>query len=197
MSRVLVANRGEIARRIIKACHGLGYQAVAVHSEVDAQLAHVKEADHSIEIGPAPAKESYLNIQAILDAAMKMDCDFLHPGYGFLSENAEFAEEVIKAGIRWIGPRPETIKTMGDKDRARSIVAAVGVPIVPGSKKLEPGMANRTLEAARDIGLPLLVKASAGGGGIGMRRVDSINDVEEIVEATQVMAKNVFGDRAL
>ena len=197
MSRVLVANRGEIARRIIKACHGLGYQAVAVHSEVDAQLAHVKEADHSIEIGPAPAKESYLNIQAILDAAIKMDCEFLHPGYGFLSENAEFAEEVIKAGIRWIGPRPETIKTMGDKNRARSIVAAVGVPIVPGSKRLEPGMATRTLAAAKDIGLPLLVKAAAGGGGIGMRRVDSIHDLEKIVEATQVMAENVFGDRAV
>jgi len=192
--RILVANRGEIARRVIRSAHALGHDTVAVHSDADADAAHVEEAGAAVAIGPAAARESYLRTDAILAAARESGADAIHPGYGFLAENAAFAEAVIDAGLVWIGARPETIRAMGDKDRARRIACDAGVPVVPGSDRLVPGEAYNLDAAAKATGYPLLVKASAGGGGIGMRRVDGPELLEKTVAATQSMAEKSFGD---
>ncbi|MGI9409676.1 MAG: biotin carboxylase N-terminal domain-containing protein, partial [Hyphomicrobiaceae bacterium] len=172
VSRVLIANRGEIARRIIRSCRSLGVESVAVYSEADAGLAHVGEADHAMAIGPAPARQSYLVADAILEAAKRAGADAIHPGYGFLSENADFATAVAGAGLTWIGPAAETVKAMGNKQRARDIAIAADVPVVPGSGRLELDDTAGIEAQAAAIGYPLLVKAAGGGGGIGMRRVD-------------------------
>ncbi len=194
MKKLLVANRGEIARRIFRSARALGIGTVAVYSEVDAAAAHVMEADASQAIGPSPARESYLDADRILEAARLADADAVHPGYGFLAENAGFAERVIAAGLTWVGPSPRSIIEMGDKQRARELAQAAGVPIVPGSSRFAVGETGTIEAAAEATGYPLLVKASAGGGGIGMRRVDRPDQLHATVEATQSMAQKAFGD---
>ncbi|MXQ10712.1 acetyl-CoA carboxylase biotin carboxylase subunit [Microvirga makkahensis] len=194
MQKVLVANRGEIALRVFRSCRTLGLSTVSVFSEADAGSLHVEAADEAHLIGPASARDSYLKVDAILGAAARSGADAIHPGYGFLSENADFAERVIANGLTWIGPAPDVIRSMGDKQRAREIAEQAGVPIVPGSRRFQPDALDGLSEAGRDVGYPLLVKAAAGGGGIGMRRVDSEDKLAETVVATQSMAAKAFGD---
>src|SRR5438105_12683954 len=168
MRTVLVANRGEIAVRVVRACREAGLRAVAVYSDADRGAPHVLAADQAIAIGPPPARESYLNIPALLGAARTAGADAVHPGYGFLAESAAFAEAVEAAGLVWIGPPPQAIATMGDKLAARATVARAGVPLVPGAE-----VGGDAAAAARRLGFPVLVKAAAGGGGKGMRTVAS------------------------
>tara|TARA_R110002124_G_scaffold104370_13_gene254392 strand:+ start:46204 stop:47565 length:1362 start_codon:yes stop_codon:yes gene_type:complete len=194
MHKVLVANRGEIALRIFRTCRALNIGTVAVYSEADKTALHVEAADTAICIGPSLARDSYLKSEAILDAAAQAGADAIHPGYGFLAENADFARDVKAAGLTWIGPSPEVIELMGDKQRAREVARKAGVPVVPGSERFDPGTTAGVEEAAMAVGFPLLVKAVAGGGGIGMRRVDSLANLLETVEATQSMASRAFGD---
>jgi 3-methylcrotonyl-CoA carboxylase alpha subunit len=195
--RVLIANRGEIARRIIRSCRRLGLETVAVYSEADAASAHVEEADHGVCIGRPRAQDSYLAIERILDAARTSGAGLVHPGYGFLSENAGFARAVGAAGLVWIGPHPDQIEMMGDKQRAREEAMAAGVPVLPGSARFVEGSLEGIEEAAGAVGFPLLVKAAAGGGGIGMRRVDAPGKLREVAAATQSMAARAFGDGAI
>jgi 3-methylcrotonyl-CoA carboxylase alpha subunit len=197
IKKVLVANRGEIARRIFTSCRRLGLKTVAVYSEADAQLAHVMEADEAYPIGGARPQESYLRIDRLLDVAAKSGADAVHPGYGFLSENAEFAEAVGSAGLVWIGPAPQSIRDMGDKQRARDIAIGAGVPVVPGSRRFEVDSLDGLDEAGRAVGFPLLVKAAAGGGGIGMRLVEKPDQLKDIAVATQSMAGKAFGNGAI
>jgi 3-methylcrotonyl-CoA carboxylase alpha subunit len=194
MQKVLIANRGEIACRVMRSCHALGLKTVAVYSDADAGALHALQADEAQAIGPAPAKQSYLAIDKILAAAKATAADAVHPGYGFLAENSDFARAVASARLTWIGPTPESIDDMGDKERARLLARAAGLPILPGSARFAPGDLAGLDEAARAVGFPLLVKASAGGGGIGMRRVDKPEDLEKTVEATQALAEKSFGD---
>jgi 3-methylcrotonyl-CoA carboxylase alpha subunit len=194
MKKILIANRGEIACRIIRSCKALGLTAVAVHSEADATALHVRMADEAVAIGPGAARDSYLLAEKILAAAAVSGADAVHPGYGFLAENAAFARQVQQAGLTWIGPAPETITAMGDKERARETARAAGVPILPGSRRFPAGDIADLAAAAAAVGFPLLVKAAAGGGGIGMRRVDVLEALEEVARATQSMAENSFGD---
>ena len=168
---VLVANRGEIARRVFRACRLLGLGTVAVYSDADRESPHVRDADRAVAIGPPPARASYLDAERILAAARESGADAIHPGYGFLSENWAFAEACRRAGIVFIGPSPEAIRRMGDKTEARRLMAAAGVPVVPGSPETLADVATAE-RVARDIGYPVLLKAAAGGGGIGMARVD-------------------------
>ncbi len=192
--RTLIANRGEIACRVIRACHSLGWTAIAVYSEADAQARHVAEADEAVAIGPAKPQLSYLNADALLDAAKASGAEAIHPGYGFLAENAAFARLVEAAGLVWIGPRPDTIAMMGDKDRARQIAVQAEVPVVPGSRRFEMGELDGLEDAAALVGYPLLVKAAGGGGGIGMRLVDAPAMLHEITNVTQVLAERAFAD---
>jgi len=194
MQKVLVANRGEIACRVMRSCRTLGLKSVAVYSEADAKALHVSQADEAQAIGPAPAKQSYLVVDNILAAAKASGADAVHPGYGFLAENSDFAKAVERGGLTWIGPTPDSIDDMGDKERARLLARAAGVPILPGSARFAPGDLAGLDDAARAVGFPLLVKASAGGGGIGMRRVDKAEDLAKTVEATQALAEKSFGD---
>ena len=193
MKRVLIANRGEIALRIIRACHEEGLEAVAVFSDADRSAPHVRAADRVEHIGPAVAAESYLNIPHLLEAAARSGADAVHPGYGFLSERALFAEAVEQAGLVWIGPPPDAIRAMGDKTEARRRMKAAGVPVVPGAMA-----AVEDLKAARavaeDIGFPLMVKASAGGGGRGMRVVRAPGELRAALEASANEAQKAFGD---
>ena len=197
MRRLLVANRGEIARRIFRTCRALGIETVAVYSDADAGAAHVAEADKAVAIGPSPARDSYLRAERVLEAAREAKADAVHPGYGFLSENAGFAEAVTAAGLAWVGPTPKSLREMGDKQRARDLAAAAGVPVVPGSGRLEDADPAALATAGEAVGFPLLVKASAGGGGIGMRRVDDPAKLADTVAATQSMAAKAFGDGAV
>ena len=192
--KVLIANRGEIACRILRACKSLGFATVAIHSEADANLLHVEGADQAVEVGPAPARESYLVQERIIEAAKQTAADAVHPGYGFLSENPDFAANVEAAGLTWVGPRSETIRAMGDKQRAREIAREAGVPVVPGSQRFATGELDGLAAAAEEIGYPLLVKAAAGGGGIGMRQVDKADDLLDVAGATQSMAERAFGN---
>src|SRR5260221_4127832 len=170
LRRVLVANRGEIARRVIRACHDEGMEAVAVYSEPDAGTSFVEDADAAVQIGPGPAAQSYLDIEAVLPAARETGADAIHPGYGFLSENASFATAVEESGITWIGPSPDVIEAMGSKVAARLTVADAGVPVAPGTDgALQDG--DDAMRIADSIGYPIMVKASAGGGGIRMQKV--------------------------
>ncbi len=194
--KVLVANRGEIARRIMRACRDVGARTVAVHSEADASAAHVADADEAVLIGPAPARESYLNITAILEAARRTGAEAIHPGYGFLSENWQFAEACAGAGLTFIGPPAEAIRRMGDKPEARRLMAAAGVPVLPGS----PGPVVDAAEAARlaeRVGFPLLLKAAAGGGGIGMAKVGEPGQLAAAFAAARRRAEAAFGNGAV
>ena len=198
IKKILIANRGEIARRVIASCRRLGLGSVAVYSEADASLAHVAEADEAYLVGPARAQESYLRADRLLDVARTgAGADAVHPGYGFLSENATFAEAVENAGLVRIGPAPASIRDMGDKQRAREIAVAAGVPVAPGSRRFEAGDLEGIGEAAAGVGFPLLVKAAGGGGGIGMRRVDRLEQLAEVAAATQSMATKSFGNGAI
>ena len=197
MKKILVANRGEIACRVIDSCRRLGIASVAVHSEADAGARHVALADEAVPIGPAPARESYLAAERLVEAAIASGAQGIHPGYGFLSESAAFARAVEAAGLVWIGPEPRSIEDMGDKERARGIASASGVPIVPGSARFDDGSLDGVEEAAAELGYPLLVKASAGGGGIGMRRVEDESSLRKVAEATGSMAGKAFGDPAI
>jgi len=194
MKRILIANRGEIACRVIRACRALGIATVAVYSEADAGALHVQLADVAEPIGPAPAVQSYLDGERILAAALKHGADGVHPGYGFLSENTGFARAAEAAGITWIGPRPDSIEDMGDKQRARAIAEAAGVPVLPGSRRFALDALDGLEDAAAAVGYPLLVKATGGGGGIGMRRVDTPEQLLASVAATQQMAAKAFKD---
>ncbi len=194
MQKVLIANRGEIACRVIRSCRDLGLATVAVYSEADAEALHVALADEAQPIGPPKAQESYLKADAVIAAAKAVGADAVHPGYGFLAENADFAAAVAAAGLIWVGPRPATIEDMGDKERARLLAKAAGVPILPGSPRFPPGDLGGLEAAAAAVGFPLLVKASAGGGGIGMQRVADPDKLRSVVESTQNMAARAFGD---
>jgi acetyl-CoA carboxylase biotin carboxylase subunit len=191
--RVLVANRGEIAVRVIRACRGLGIEAAAVFSEADQGAPHVALADRAAEIGPAPARESYLSIERILDAGRRMDVDAVHPGYGFLAENAAFAEAVEAEGWVWIGPPPLAIRAMGEKTEARRAMQAAGVPVVPGTAEPLASLDEARARAAL-VGYPVLLKAAAGGGGRGMRRVEGEAGLEGALRAARNEARSAFGD---
>ena len=195
-SRILIANRGEIACRIIRTAQDLGYATVAVFSDADADAPHVRLADVAVRIGPAPAAESYLSIDALLAAARKTGADAVHPGYGFLSENADFAQACLDAGLVFIGPPPTAMRAMGDKAQAKRRMLAAGLPCAPGYLGEAQDDATFTAEAAR-LGVPLLVKAVAGGGGRGMRRVDALADLPAALEAARREAHNAFGDGTL
>lgn len=194
MRKLLVANRGEIAVRILDSARRLGLPTVAVHSEADRDALHVSLADEAIEIGPPKPAESYLRIQAILDAARKSGADAIHPGYGFLAENAGFAKSVEDAGLTFVGPASQQIASMGDKERARKLAVQAGVPVLPGSQRFASGALEGLAEAAETVGFPLLVKATAGGGGVGMRLVEGPDSLREVAEATQRLAERAFGD---
>jgi acetyl-CoA carboxylase biotin carboxylase subunit len=193
ISRLLIANRGEIALRIHRAAHEMGIETVAVHSTADADAMHVRLADHAVCIGPAPAKDSYLNIAAIISAAEITHADAIHPGYGFLSENAQFAEIVEAHGITWIGPKPEHIRTMGDKVEAKRTAGALGLPLVPGSDGAISDIATAA-RVAEEIGYPVLVKAASGGGGRGMKVVQTPAELEGLISQARSEAKAAFGD---
>ncbi len=195
--KILIANRGEIALRIQRACRELGIRTVAVHSEPDRDLLHVKLADESVCIGPAPSDKSYLNIPAVIAAAEVTDAEAIHPGYGFLSENADFAERVEKSGFAFIGPRAETIRLMGDKIAAKTAMKKAGVPCVPGSDGPLPDD-NEALKAlAREIGYPVILKAAGGGGGRGMRVVHTEAHLINAANLTRAEAGKAFGNPTL
>ncbi len=191
-SRVLVANRGEIAVRVIRACRTARLESVAVYSDADRDARHVALADASVRLGPAPASESYLSIPLLLSAAKEARCDAVHPGYGFLSENAAFARAVTDAGMVWIGPPAEAMEAMGSKISARERMKAAGVPVVPGA--LIPPAASGTFKEILSLGLPVVVKASAGGGGKGMRVVTSPSGLSEAIASCRREALAAFGD---
>ena len=193
LESLLIANRGEIARRIIRTCRRLGIRTVAVYSEADAQAPFVREADQAVAIGPAPAAESYLVGAKILEAARRSGAQAIHPGYGFLSENAEFAEAVTAAGLIWVGPPPSSIRAMGLKDAAKKLMAEAGVPVTPGYMGDDQSEARLLAEAER-IGFPVLIKAVAGGGGKGMRKVDAAKDFAAALTSCRREAKASFGD---
>ena len=194
MRKLLIANRGEIACRIVRAAKGLGIATVAVYSEADAAALHVAAADEAVAIGPSKPAASYLRIEAILEAARQTGADAVHPGYGFLAENAGFAEAVEAAGLTFVGPTPRQIAMMGDKASAREAAEAAGVPVLPASQRILPGQLNGLTEAGARVGFPLLVKAVAGGGGIGMKLVATSKELRPAVEALQSMAVRAFGD---
>jgi acetyl-CoA carboxylase biotin carboxylase subunit len=192
--KVLIANRGEIALRILRACRELGIRTVAVHSTADAEAKYVRLADESVCIGPAPSGQSYLNIPAIISAAEVTDSEAIHPGYGFLSENADFGERVEKSGFVFIGPRPETIRLMGDKVSAKDAMKAAGVPCVPGSEGALPDDPKEIVRIARTIGYPVIIKAAGGGGGRGMRVVHTEAALINAVNMTRTEAGAAFGN---
>jgi acetyl-CoA carboxylase biotin carboxylase subunit len=193
LEKVLIANRGEIALRVLRACKELDIQTVAVHSKADRELKHVLLADEAVCIGPAPSIDSYLNVPAIISAAEVTRATAIHPGYGFLAENADFADQVEKSGFIFIGPTADTIRLMGDKVSAIQAMKQAGVPTVPGSDGPLTDDANRTLEIARRIGYPVIVKAAAGGGGRGMRVVEDEATLLSSVQVTQSEAAAAFG----
>ena len=193
ISSLLIANRGEIACRIIETCRELGIRAVAVYSDADAYARHVREADGAVHIGAAPAAESYLDGERIIAAARAEGCEAIHPGYGFLSENAGFAEAVIAAGLVWVGPKPDTIRAMGLKDEAKRIAEEAGVPVLPGYRGEKQDAATLSKEAEK-VGYPLLIKAVAGGGGRGIRLVSEAGALEAELESAVREAESAFGD---
>ena len=193
LEKVLIANRGEIALRVLRACKELGIRTVAVHSTADRELKHVRLADESVCIGPPPSAQSYLNVPAIISAAELTNADGIHPGYGFLSENADFAEQVENSGFKFIGPTADTIRLMGDKVSAKQQMQRTGVPTVPGSDGALPDDPDEILRIARDIGFPVIVKAAAGGGGRGMRVVHNEEVLLSSIQVTQSEAQAAFG----
>ena len=192
--KILIANRGEIALRIQRACRELGIKTVVVHSEVDRDAKYVKLADESVCIGPAPSAQSYLNIPAIIAAAEVTDSEAIHPGYGFLSENADFAEKVEASGFVFIGPRPDNIRTMGDKIAAKAAMLKAGVPCVPGSEGMLPEAPADLIKLARSIKYPIIVKAAGGGGGRGMRVVHTEAALINAINLTRAEAQAAFGN---
>lgn len=194
LNKIVIANRGEIALRILRACKELGIKTVAVHSDVDKDLLHVRLADETVCIGPAPAQKSYLNIPAIISAAEITDAVAIHPGYGFLSENADFADIVEQSGFRFIGPRGETIRLMGDKVSAIAAMKKAGVPCVPGSDGPLGDDDAHNLKIAHDIGFPVIIKAAGGGGGRGMRVVHSESHLASSIALTRSEAKAAFNN---
>ena len=192
--KILIANRGEIALRVQRACRELGIRTVVVHSEADRDAKYVKLADESVCIGPAPSNQSYLNIPAIISAAEVTDAEAIHPGYGFLSENADFAERVESSGFVFIGPRPETIRLMGDKVFAKAAMKASGVPCVPGSEGVLSDDPKEILRIAKAVGYPVIIKAFGGGGGRGMRVVYTEAALLNAVAMTRTEAQNFFGN---
>jgi len=194
LEKIVIANRGEIALRILRACHSMGIKTVAVHSTVDRNLKHVAMADESVCIGPAPAAESYLNVPAIIAATEVTDAVAIHPGYGFLAENADFAERVEQSGFIFIGPRPETIRLMGDKVSAIKAMRDAGVPCVPGSDGPLPSDPAECAQIARRVGYPVIIKAAAGGGGRGMRVVNTEAHLHNALQLTRQEAAGAFGD---
>ncbi|MCW5875262.1 MAG: acetyl-CoA carboxylase biotin carboxylase subunit [Anaerolineales bacterium] len=192
---VLIANRGEIAVRVARACRELGLRSVAVYSQADAGALHTRVADEALEIGPSEAAQSYLNIERILDAARRSGAGAVHPGYGFLAENAEFAEAVQAAGLVWVGPPPAAMRAMGDKAGARALMIEAGVPVLPGHQGADSPAALK--KAAAKIGFPLLVKAAAGGGGMGQRVVHKAGELDEAIASARQEAKRTFGDGRL
>ena len=192
-TKILIANRGEIALRVQRSAHALGYQTVAVYSTADAQARHVLEADQAVCIGEALPRQSYLNIPAIIDAAKLSGADAVHPGYGFLAENQDFAAACRDAGLVFIGPSPEAIQAMGDKAGAKALMAAAGVPVIPGYQGEDQSLRRLAAEAAK-IGWPVMIKATAGGGGRGMRRVDRAVDFAALLQSAQSEALGAFGD---
>ena len=194
LNKVVIANRGEIALRVLRACHALGIKTVAVHSTVDRNLKHVGMADESVCIGPAPASDSYLNIPRIISAAEVTDAEAIHPGYGFLSENADFAERVEKSGFVFIGPTADVIRLMGDKVEAIKAMKAAGVPCVPGSGGPLGENTEENAKFAKDIGYPVIIKAAGGGGGRGMRVVHTEAALHNAISTTKAEAKAAFGN---
>ncbi len=194
LNKVLIANRGEIALRILRACRELGIKTVAVHSTADRDLKHVRLADESVCIGPAKSADSYLNIPAIIAAAEVTDAVAIHPGYGFLSENADFAERVERSGFIFIGPKPENIRLMGDKVSAKDAMKAAGVPCVPGSDGALSDNADENLRLGREVGYPVIIKAAGGGGGRGMRVVHTEAHLLSAIEMTRAEALAAFGN---
>ena len=192
--KILIANRGEIALRVQRACRELGIKTVVVHSEADTEAKYVKLADESVCIGPAPSNLSYLNIPAIISAAEVTDAEAIHPGYGFLSENADFAERVEKSGFVFIGPRPETIRLMGDKVSAKNAMKEASVPCVPGSEGALPDDPKEIVKIARAVGYPVIIKAAGGGGGRGMRVVHTEAALINAVQTTRTEAGAAFGN---
>ena len=197
LEKVVIANRGEIALRILRACKELGIRTVAVYSKADQNLMHVRLADEAVCIGPAPSSSSYLNIPSIISAAEVTDADAIHPGYGFLAENADFAECVERSGFVFIGPKADTIRLMGNKVSAIEAMKKAGVPTVPGSNGPVGDDSEETLRMARQIGLPVIIKAAAGGGGRGMRVVETEHALLNAVTLTRSEAKNAFGDETV
>ena len=194
--KILIANRGEIALRVIHACRELGIETVAVHSTADDSSLHVTYADEDICIGPPPSTESYLKIESVIAAAEITGAEAVHPGYGFLAENAHFAEVLAECNIGWIGPRPETIRAMGDKANARKVAVEAGVPVLPGST--EPLSTVEEVKAlAEEVGYPIILKASAGGGGRGMRIVESADEIESQFTTASQEAQRAFGDGSM
>lgn len=196
LKRILIANRGEIALRVIRACKELGIGTVAVHSEADAGSPHLQEADVTVCIGQARSAESYLNLDAIIQAGVQNDCTAIHPGYGFLAENALFAEMCEEAKLIFIGPPAAAIRAMGDKAAARESMRAAGLPVIPGSRGTLPDVAAAR-KLADEIGYPVLLKATAGGGGRGMRRVDAAGELEAKYGEASMEAEKAFGDAGL
>jgi len=196
MRKILIANRGEIALRIMRSAKEMGIKTVAVFSEVDRTALHVRYADEAIFIGPSPSVESYLNIQNILDACKVTGADAIHPGYGFLSENAEFARQVKIAGLIFIGPDPESMEIMGNKLSAKAAVASFNIPMVPGTAQAITDIKEAKLKVL-EIGFPILIKAAAGGGGKGMRVVEQLADFDEQLALAKSEALSAFGDDAV
>ena len=193
-NKILIANRGEIALRILRTCRELGIKTVAVHSTADRELKHVLLADEAVCIGPPPAQQSYLNMAAIISAAEVAQADAIHPGYGFLSENADFAESVEKSGFTFIGPRPETIRLMGGKTTAKAAMIAAGMPCVPGSEGVLPENEDECRAIAHQVGYPVLIKAASGGGGRGMHVVRTESELIQKIQMARVEAAAAFRD---
>ncbi len=196
IKKILIANRGEIALRIIRSCRELQIQTVSVYSDIDRHAMHVRLSDEAYHIGPSPSAESYLNMDRILETALRAGADAIHPGYGFLSENAVFAEKVKQAGLIFIGPNPEAIRTMGDKITARKTMIAAGVPVVPGTERVIENEADAR-RIVEEVGLPIMLKASAGGGGKGMRLVYTLDELMPSLRAARSEAGAAFGNDAV
>src|ERR1700737_4633698 len=194
--RLLVANRGEIVCRIVSTAQKLGLTSIAVYSDADAGARHARVADEAYYLGPAPAAESYLDIAKIIDLARRVGADAVHPGYGFLSENADFAQACVEAGLIFVGPPASAIRAMGSKSASKAAMAAVGVPVAPGFHGENQSPHRLTAEAQR-VGFPLIIKASAGGGGKGMQVGNSAAEVAAAVESAQRLARTAFGDDRL